>query len=114
MVFAGDWKEAKTSRDVCLIGVKCNAKKSARSGNKEVKYRFGRSGCYVFFQASEQGQTGRIYVGQTRYFDTRFNSYGGKTANSRTNLPTGFLFLFSEILKTPNTTKRTSGTWSIC
>ena len=97
MVFAGDWKEAKTSRDVRLIGVKCNAKKSARSGNPKVKAAFGRSGCYVFFQASEQGQTGRIYVGQTRYFDTRFNSYGGKNGKLKNEFANGiFVLIFRD------------------
>ncbi len=63
------------SHSTSILGLNCADKSDIRSSNGAVKEAFWHAGCYIFLNEPTDEGPGRIYVGQTRYFDTRFNSY---------------------------------------
>ena len=64
--------------DVCLMALNCGPAKTTLRSNKTlpVGASFEHAGCYIFVREATENAMGQIYVGQTRYFDSRFNGYG--------------------------------------
>ena len=63
---------------VRLMALNCGPAKTTLRSNKDlpVGASFEHAGCYIFVREAKDGAMGQIYVGQTRYFDSRFNGYG--------------------------------------
>ena len=65
------------SLDVRLMALNCGSEKSTLRSDDSlpVGASFEHAGCYIFVREAKDGAMGQIYVGQTRYFDSRFNGY---------------------------------------
>ena len=68
-------KEDDETLDIRLMALNCLTKTTVRSKNPIVHASFEHAGCYVFIREAKDDTPGQIYVGQTRYFDARFNGY---------------------------------------
>jgi hypothetical protein len=77
MKFSGNGYKISSvpTHEVSILGLNCVEKSTIRSSYEDVKDVFWHSGCYVFLKEPSEEKPGSIYVGQTRYFDTRFNAY---------------------------------------